>query len=342
MSIAAKIRLRKLATLQAASAVAVAAREQADAAEQARRAERLAQPFDQDTLAPVASIDPANANAASADVSPATSLRQRKLARLEIDEHGAQGLAPDRSRSGEGATEYELLLAALGEDEAALKSLQGTERKEEAKRHMISKYDAHVDATLEASVDSGKAVQDEIVAMMMIWRFDIGDFERGLDIAEHMLRHGLRLPAIKNFVRTPATIICENVAEAGLRADGVSKDFDVAILHRAAQLTADFDMPDQVRAKMAKATALHLLRGAEAADSDDEAVKAGKPAAARRTALDLLRRALELDKNSGVKKNIERVESWLKKHVITLDADSKADTDAAADAGNAADDSPKD
>src|SRR5690606_29091150 len=133
MSIAAKIRLRKLATLQAASAVAVAAREQADAAEQARRAERLAQPFDHDTPAPVASAD-----AARADVSPATTLRQRKLARLEIDEHGAQGLAPDRSRSGEGATEYELLLAALGEDEAALKGIQGTERKEDAKRSLIS------------------------------------------------------------------------------------------------------------------------------------------------------------------------------------------------------------
>lgn len=334
MSIAAKIRLRKLAALNAASALAHAAREEADAAEQARRAVRLAQPFDQETPAPVASANTASASTAAV-------LRQRKVARLAIEQDGADGLAAERRPDGEGATEYELLLAALGEDEAALKGIQGTERKEDAKRSLISKYDAHVDATLAAALDSGKAVQDEIVAMMMIWRFDIGDFERGLDIAEHMLRHGLRLPAIKNFQRTPATIICENVAEAGLRADATAKDFDVAILYRAAQLTADFDMPDQVRAKMAKATALHLLRAAEAADSDDDALKAGKPAAARATALDLLRRALELDKNSGVKKQIERTESWLKKHVITLDADGKADADAAADAGGAADDSPK-
>lgn len=326
MSIAAKIRLRKLAALNAASALAHAAREEADAAEQARRAARLAQPFDQDTPAPVASANTASASTAAA-------LRQRKVARLAIEQDGADGLAAERRTDGEGATEYELLLAALGEDEAALKGIQGTERKEDAKRGLISKYDAHVDATLAAAFDSGKAVQDEIVAMMMIWRFDIGDFERGLDIAEHMLRHVLRLPAIKNFQRTPATIVCENVAEAGLRADGTDKDFDVAILHRAAQLTADFDMPDQVRAKMAKATALHLLRAAQAVDEDAEAVEAGKPISARRTALDLLRRALELDKNSGVKKQIERTDSWLKKHGGEADANA----DGAGEAAPAAD-----
>jgi hypothetical protein len=316
MSMAAKIRMRKLQAMASADAIATAQREAAAAAAEARRAERLAQPFDHDN-----SVEAQNVDASS--VSPAAILRQRKMARLEIEENGAEGLAPERSYTGEGATDYELLLAALGEDEAALKRIQGTERKEAAKLSLISKYDPHVDATLAAAADTGTAVQDEIVAMMMIWRFDIGDFDRGLDIAEHMLRHGLRLPTIKNFQRTPATIICEQAAEAALKADSVDKDFDVAILHRAAQLTADFDMPDQVRAKMAKATALHILRQAAQADHDAEAVEGGKPAAARSTALDLLRRALELDKNCGVKKQIERTESWLKKHVIAAGADGE-------------------
>lgn len=313
MSMAAKIRMRKLEAMASADAIATAQREAAAAAAQARRAERLAQPFDHDRVVEVPNVD-------AATTSPAAIMRQQKLARLEIENNGAAGLAAERSETGDGATEYELLLAALGEDEAALKRIQGTERKEAAKLSLISKYDPHVDATLAAAADTGTAVQDEIVAMMMIWRFDIGDFDRGLDIAEHMLRHGLRLPAIKNFQRTPATIICEQAAEAALKADSVDKDFDVAILHRAAQLTADFDMPDQVRAKMAKATALHILRQAEQEDENGESSAAGKPKAARVLALELLRRALELDKNSGVKKQIERTESWLKKNGgITID-----------------------
>lgn len=325
MSLAAKLKMKKMQALQAASAAATIQRAQAAEAAKQKRDARLRQPFDQDQ-----GLMPESPPPVLGSGSPAAQLKQEKLARLAIERDGHAGLAPERSADGEGASEYDLLLAALGEDEAALKSLQGNERKEQTKRDLIGKYDAHVDATLSAAIDSGKGVQDEIVAMMMIWRFDIGDFDRGLDIAEHMLRHGLRLPAIKNFVRSPATIICENTAEAGLQAISANLDFDVAMLQRAAQLTADYDMPDQVRAKMEKAIALHLIRRAEAADDNPESASAGAPHAARAQALEHLRRALVLDKNSGVKKQIERVESWLKKHASPADetaADADPDTD---------------
>lgn len=327
MSLAARLKLKKMEALQAAEKAAAAAREQLAEAARQKRDTRLNQPFDSAGTATL----PAPALAVTSG-SPAQRLKQEKIARLAIENEGAAGLAPERSRDGEGASEYELLLASLGEDEVALKSIQGNERKEEAKRHLIDKYTPHVDATLAAAIETGTGVQDEILAMMMIWRFDIGDWPRGLDIAEHMLRHGLRLPSLKNFVRTPATIICENAAEAGLRAAGADKDFDVAILHRAAQLTADHDMPDQVRAKMAKAIGLHLIRQAEAADDNPETATAGAAHAARAQALDHLRRALELDKNAGVKKQIERVESWLKKHAspVNEQADAAAGDDPAA------------
>ena len=320
MSLAAKIKMKKLEQLKAAQAAAAAQHEQAEAVRAERQSARRAQPFDQDKLVEVAAVH-------APSVSAAAITRQRKAARLAVENDGAAGLAPDRSADGEGASDYELLLAALGEDEAALKRLSGNSRREAMKADLIGKYDPHVDATLAAAVDTGTAVQDEIVAMMLIWRFDIGDWERGLDIAEHMLRHGLRLPVMKNFQRTPATIIAEQVAEAALTADKVGKDFDLKHLHRAMQLTADFDMPDQVRAKIAKAAALHILREAAKADDDADAVADGKPVAARTMALDLLRRAIELDKGSGVVKHIERTESWLKKNGGVVD-DDKANANA--------------
>lgn len=325
MSLAAKMKMKKLALLASVQSAAAAQREQAEQAKAERLAERRAQPFDQPDLAPAAPVHAPNASAAAIT-------RQRKAARLAVENDGAAGLAPDRRADGEGASDYELLLAALGEDEATLKRISGNSLRESMKADLIGKYDAHVDGTLAAAVDTGTAVQDEIVAMMLIWRFDIGDWQRGLDIAEHMLRHGLRLPAIKNFQRTPATIIAEQVAEAALTADKVGKDFELEYLHRAAQLTADFDMPDQVRAKIAKATALHLLREAAKADEDAEAVAEGKPVAARYMALDLLRRAIELDKGCGVVKHIERTESWLKKHGGVVDDDkANANTAGAGD-----------
>ncbi|MPT48060.1 MAG: terminase [Sphingobium sp.] len=325
MSLAARMKLRKITALQEASRATAVQKEQAEAAQKEKRDSRVNMPFDHPNAATEAPAVTVQSN------SPAALLKQEKLARLAIERDGAQGLAPERSADGEGASEYELLLASLGEDEAMLKTIASTERKEEAKRGLIDKYTAHVDATLAAAVETGKGVQDEIVAMMMIWRFDIGDWSRGLDIAEHMLRHGLRLPSLKNFVRSPATIICENVAEAGLKTASADKDFDLAALQRASQLTADYDMPDQVRAKMEKALALHLIRAAEKADKNPDNAIAGAAHAARSQALDHLRRALALNKAIGGVKQVEKLENWLKKNAspetVTETDETSSETD---------------
>lgn len=244
-------------------------------------------------------------------VSPAQRHRQAKLARLAVDGGNSGPVAPERASTGAEATEYDLLLAALGEDMARLRGIQSTEGKIAAKREMIDRYSHHVDASLAAAAASGTAVQDELLVTIMLWRLDIGDFDRGLDIAEHVLRHGLRLP--DRFQRTPATLIAEEVAVAAIDAAGQDRDFALPVLQRTAALTDGQDMPDIVRAKLEKATGLHLLRSAEQADSSDSA-PAGAPHAARRAALTHLRRALELEKSIGVKKQIERLSAWLNRH----------------------------
>lgn len=268
---------------------------------------------------------PANEdNLARPSNSPARRQRQIKLAELAV-RHGMAGhFAPDRSLNDADYSEYELQLAALGNDLAQLKSIHSTEGKVAAKRDLIDKYTHHVDATLSAAAETGKAVQDELLVNMMIWRFDIGDYDRALDIAEHVLRYGLRLP--ERFTRVPATLIAEEVAEAALNAQKMNKPFALPILQRAAQLTGDFDMHDQVRAKIEKALGQELIRSAEALDEDDSNAPAGAAYAARATALTHLSRAIELNDRAGVKRDIDRLTAWL--------AGQEARKSAAADTEN--------
>lgn len=313
MSLALRKKQEKLARIAADQEKA-----QAEAADRARQAAQVMPPA---TIFSAAAAQPASEPTIAAS-SIAQRSRQSKLARQAIESAAAADLAPERQSTGAEATEYELLMAALGEDMRRLKGIQSTEGKIAAKREMVDRYAPHVEATLAAAVETGTAVQDELLVNIMIWRLDIGDYAVGLDIAEHVLRFGLRLP--ERFQRTPATMIAEEVAEAALVAAKADKDFPLPVLQRADQLTAGFDMPDAVRAKIAKAIALQLVRAAADADSTPDSAPAGAAHAARKAALDAFRRALELEPKIGVLKDIERLEAWLKKN-------APASTDAGAD-----------
>lgn len=290
--------------------------------ERQREADRAVQANATPTPASLFSADPEQAAIVVATSgSVAERARQKTLARIAIEQGTAAEYAPDRALTGPAATEFELLMASLGEDMHRLKNIQSTEGKVAAKREMIDRYSVHVDATLAAADESGTAVQDELLVEMMIWRIDIADYDRGLDIAEHVLRYGLRLP--QRFNRTPGTIIAELVAEAALEAAKIDRDFPLAVVQRADQLTAESDMPDVVRAKVHKAMGQHLVRAAIAADGNPDNTPAGAAHSARAAALKAFRRALELDAKAGVIKDIERLEAWLKKHV-SADADQSS------------------
>jgi len=244
--------------------------------------------------------------------SPALRHRQKKLAAKAVESGSSGDVAPDRQHSGAEATEYELLLAALGEDMARLRDIQSTEAKIAAKRDMIARYQPHVNATLEAATETGKAVQDELLATIMLWHIDIGATVTALDIAEHVLRFGLRMP--ERFQRTPACVVAEEIATAALAAIGQDQDYDLQTLLRTAQLTEPFDMPDVARAKLHKAIGLQLIREADAEADKGETAVAGAQRHARTQALESLRRALALAPKIGVKKEIERLVSWMNKN----------------------------
>jgi len=214
----------------------------------------------------------------------------------------AGGAAP-MPTEGPVASEYQLLLAALGVDLNDLRNIESIERKIEAKRGKIERYRPWVEGALSGAEVHGGAAQDEIVANILVWAIDVADWPLAFDIARHVLAHGLALP--ERYSRKPATLIAEEFAEAGLKnPPGIG----LAHLQAVAALVDDADIHDQVRAKLEKAIGLAFTAAAAAFDPEAESAPAGGKAALIAAALDHHRRALSLDAKCGVKKLIEALE----------------------------------
>lgn len=197
----------------------------------------------------------------------------RAAAKASVSEHGA--LVP----SGP----YELMLVKLHADKRRLKDLKAVERKIDVKREVLPDYVEYVNGVLEG----GRGAQDDVLATVMLWRVDAGDFAGALQIAQYALKHGLKLP--DQFERDLPTVLAEEVADNALEA--LRKDggqFDAQLLLQVIQLTDQHDMHDQVRAKLYKATGLALQ---------------ADPA----TAIPYLERALTLNERVGVKQDIARL-----------------------------------
>lgn len=212
-------------------------------------------------------------------LSPAQRHRQRVAAAQE-GAAVASGVTANR-------TQYELMLLQLAQHRRQLKEIQSVERKIEAKRIRLPEYDAYLDGVLEA--DAGGP--DEVLTTLMVWHIDCGLLDRALNLGEYALAHGLEMPPQYN--RDLATTLAEEVAEKVMASKEMAALMPAAA--RALDLTTGLDMPDEVKAKQHKALgqSLALIN------------KAG--------AIEHLSRALELNPQAGVKKEIERLQRELKK-----------------------------
>lgn len=215
--------------------------------------------------------------------------------------------------AGEGepinANAYELQLAKLYEDKRRLKDVQSIARKIEIKRQILPDYAPWIDGVLEA----GRGGQDAVLMTVMVWRIDAGDFEGALQIAAYALQHGLVLP--DQYQRDVATLVAEEISDQALQALGTGGTFDLSVLGVVELLTRDHDMPDEVRAKVHKAFAMANLIGME---------QSANPPGVAAISLDHFRRALQLHDRVGVKKDIERLERFIKNNPGTGAADANA------------------
>lgn len=176
-----------------------------------------------------------------------------------------------------GLQGYELMLAQLNTHKRSLKQLQSVERKIEFKRKVFAEYQPWIEGVLSA----GSGVQDAVLMTMLVWAIDIGNYPTALAIAKYALFHDLVMP--EQFDRTTACVIAEEIALQAKTARDRKAEFDVAVLQQTHELTAEFDMPDPVRAR--------LLREIAEIWADVEPEKT----------LEIVNRAIELDANCGAK-----------------------------------------
>ena len=229
--------------------------------------------------------------------SPAKAHRSRVLAAQEAHQRAAGELRA-------GGTEFERHMMLLQEHRMRLSNIQSEENKAIFKRGALHDYSAYVDGVLEA--DTGG--QDEVMTTVMVWAIDAGLYDGALHLAAYVLRHGLVMP--DRFKRTTGCLVAEELAEAALKAQSVGTEFDATVIDRAIDLTAEQDMPNEVRAKLHLAAGRAVLRSA----TDD----APPPADALTGCVANLKRAIELHAACGGKKDLERAERLLKKHAAAV------------------------
>lgn len=187
------------------------------------------------------------------------------------------------------ATCYELQMQKLNADKQALHKLQSFQAKAELKRKLLPEYAPWVSGVLA----EGNGAQDAILMTVMIWRIDAGDIAGALNIARYAFKHRLAMPF---GTRTAGCAFTEEVIDQATRARTAGEPVSIDLMLEVLALTDSEDMPDKVRAQ------LHKIIGYLYRDGGKDTL-----------ALERLKSALILDGKSGVKKDIERLESAIKK-----------------------------
>ena len=239
---------------------------------------------------------------------------QRHFQRVMAERHGKTEEFTEAAR-----TAHEQILHRLRMDQSALKRVQSDQAKAEMKKQLLPQYDGWIEGTLDGN--SGR--QDEVIVTLMIWAIDAGDYPLAVRIGRYVIEHNLAMP--DQFRRTAATALVEELCDPILVQVKADESTDLTahlqVLDELAQIVDGKDMPDVVLAKLFK------VRGFALRGGDD---------AAQAKALELLRQALKLDANAGVKKAIESLARQVKKAGQNTDgagdndAGTAATTDAAA------------
>lgn len=241
---------------------------------------------------------------------------------------------------------YGLMRVKLSQDKGRIGQVQSHERRAELKAKLLPEYFDWI----ETAITKGTGAQDQVLTTIMVWAFDAGVYELGLQIAEYVIRH--RMPMADDYKRSPAAIVIDELSNAYLKGQWAPRELQVdadgtrqlavidaaadpaaarahaaALLIEADKLTESQDAPDQARAKLQKAIAYASLGKVQTAEDPD--LTAIEPAALHE-ALSRLQRALELDSNAGVKKDIERIERAIAKADKAVDTEPPAEPPAAA------------
>ncbi len=225
------------------------------------------------------------------------------------------------------------IMLRLTHDLRRLKEISSIEGKVEAKRGMLPDYRDWCDLRLAAGAaidgdDLPSSGADDVLPTMMIWSIDTADWQRALELARHVLRFSVPLPA--RYQRGAAPLIAEEVATMALKAQARGDVFPLDVLEAVETLVDGIDMHDEIRAKLMKAIGFELARAA-----DD--IESGTPEHldAVRAALKPLQRAQDLHDRVGAKGRIKQMQKALAAAALAKDAQDKAALAAATEQAGA-------
>ncbi|AQU84935.1 MULTISPECIES: phage terminase small subunit [unclassified Halomonas] len=202
----------------------------------------------------------------------------------------AGAATPGQQQQGE---QYELHARALYEATRTLKSIKSIQAKIDKKRELLPDFLPYIDGVL----SEGNGAKDDVLMTMMVWCIDVGDFEKALAIGAYAVKHNIDTP--DRYARDTVSILAEEIAEgvkSALTKESADADALANVMARAAAIVDGHDMHDEIKAKLHKAYG-YALRAAEDPNG----------------ALEQLKQALALDERIGVKQDIQRLESQLKK-----------------------------
>ncbi|MEG3085743.1 phage terminase small subunit [Sphingomonas sp. PB4P5] len=191
----------------------------------------------------------------------------------------------------------------LRHDLQRLKQIQSIEKKIETKREMLPEYWPWIDGLLDAARASGEGAQGEVLPTIMVWAIDTNDWARAIELGDYVLQHGIAIPA--RYERQAATLIIEEISVNAIASLEKGQLVPSGILDRLAELAAEHDMPDQVRAKLHKAIGLDFAAVMDPALYPE--ATAEHVAAARDQAITHFARAVALDARIGLKQKLEKL-----------------------------------
>lgn len=279
---AAKAREEKLAKQEQQKLKVAQAQEEQRKATEEKLAKRRAAERKSAQVSTSQDIDKAKKN--DRPLSPARQKFQQAKAAAEAGKANA-----NKPQTGD---QYELMAAALWEARRTLKGIKSIEAKVAKKAELLPQFAPYTQGVLE----QGNGAQDDVLMTCMVWFFDIGDLDSGLEIAEYALRHNLNTP--DHYDRDTASLVAEQVADEAMKflaSEITDVDGLLGTLHRAFALTESADMHDQIRAKLHKALGYAWREKGEL-----------------HPALENFNRALALNDRAGVKKDIEKLEREIK------------------------------
>lgn len=201
-------------------------------------------------------------------------------------------------RDAETRTAHEQILFRLHLHKSSLSQIQSRQAKAAVKASILPEFEGWIDGTIEG--DSGRA--DPVITTLMVWAVDCSDYALALRIGRYVVKHGLSMPE-DNYRRPAPTVlteeICNPILNIATTDAGAELAGYIAMLDELAEIVADSDMPDEVRAKLCKVRAF-CRRDTENAETKGEALK-------------LFREAMSLNPGAGVKREIASLVSALKK-----------------------------